>query len=298
MFGYIRPLQGELKVRELEQFKACYCGLCHALGKNYGFVSRFILNYELVFLTMLLWSEDTPITIGRSRCIASPCRKKRYCQKNESFDMCAGFSVILTWWKLRDSINDESFIKSLPYRAFSLILSRAYKKAKSDFQKFDRCVQDELLSLSSYESSALVSLDGAADKFANILKAAVPEKLPEPSRRSMSEMLYHLGRWVYIIDACDDYSGDVKFGRYNPIAVIYPSERGVLPSDVLNRLETTLIHSNNLVTSAFELLPENPWSQILQNMIYLGMPDACSRVLTHRWPPGRKNNKKWMKLDE
>ena len=53
MFGYVRPLKGELKVKEHEQFKAAYCGLCNTLKKRYGFFSRFLLNYDFTFLAML-----------------------------------------------------------------------------------------------------------------------------------------------------------------------------------------------------------------------------------------------------
>jgi hypothetical protein len=55
MFGYIRPLKGELKLREFEKFRACYCGLCSALGKEYGITSRLILNYDFFFLAALMW---------------------------------------------------------------------------------------------------------------------------------------------------------------------------------------------------------------------------------------------------
>ena len=32
MFGYVRPNRDELKVRELRDYEALYCGLCRALG--------------------------------------------------------------------------------------------------------------------------------------------------------------------------------------------------------------------------------------------------------------------------
>jgi len=287
MFGYIRPLQGELKVRELERFKACYCGLCRALGKKYGFASRFVLSYELVFLAMITWGEDDKPEIGRGRCIASPFCKKRYCAGNAALDMCAGYNVILSWWKIRDTIEDEPFFKAIPHRLAGLLLSRAYKRASRDFPEFDGRVRDELAALAEYESLPEKSLDGAADKFARILCAAVPGQAAEKTSRPMAELLYHLGRWIYIIDACDDYSTDVKRNRYNPVAALYPPEDGKLPEDFARRLKTTLAHSNNLLCSAFELLPLNVWSQTVGNVVYLGMPDACERVFDGKWPPRR-----------
>ena len=54
MFGYVRPNRDELKVRELRDYEALYCGLCHALGRRHGFFARFFLNYDFTFLAMLL----------------------------------------------------------------------------------------------------------------------------------------------------------------------------------------------------------------------------------------------------
>jgi len=157
-------------------------------------------------------------------------------------------------------------------------VSGAYKKAAREFPEFDRRVREEIAALAEYESQTVMSLDGAADKFAQMLRAAAPESLPENKRRIMHELLYHLGRWIYIVDACDDYRSDVKHSRFNPVASLYPPERGELPEDPVSRLKTTITHSNNLLGAAFELLPVNVWTPVVSNMIYMGMPDICERV--------------------
>ena len=48
MYGYIRPLKAELKVREYEAYHAMYCGLCRTLGRRYGFAARFLVSYDLI----------------------------------------------------------------------------------------------------------------------------------------------------------------------------------------------------------------------------------------------------------
>jgi len=186
--------------------------------------------------------------------------------------------VILAWWKLKDTIADEAFIKSIPYRILHIIMSGAYKKAARDFPEFDGRVKDEIAALTEYESRSVKSLDGASDKFAQMLRAAAPESMPDKKRRPMLELLYHLGRWIYIIDACDDYRSDVKNGRFNPVASLYPPEKGVLPDESAVRLRTTINHSNNLLGAAFELLPVNIWTPTVANIIYMGMPDVCTMV--------------------
>ena len=297
MFGYIRPQKGELKVCEFERFKACYCGLCGALGKKYGPAARFILNFELVHLAMLLWDENEAPVIERKRCVASPCRKKMRCARNAVLDACAGYSVILAWWKLRDTIEDEPFIKAVPHRLGALFLKGAYKKAVRELPGFDAKVRQELTALSEFEKSGGASLDGAADKFAKILSFTVPDSVPESKRRALAELLYHTGRWIYIIDACDDYEPDVEAGRYNAAAARFPPQGGKLQDGCKRELEMTLIHSNNLVCDAFELMPENPWTHTVRNTLYLGMPYVCDRVLDGTWLRRDKRQKPIKGLD-
>jgi hypothetical protein len=208
-------------------------------------------------------------------------------------DSCAGYTVILAWWKLKDTISDEPFIKSIPHRLLMLLLSGAFKKAARDYPAFSEKVQQEVKRLSDYESSNNPSLDGAADKFAQILCAAIPELATDSIRRPMQELLYHLGRWIYIIDACDDYSKDISNHQYNAVASRYPPVDGKITESASALVKTTLIHSNNLIGLAYELLPENTWTQIIGNIIYLGMPFVSERVLEGTWPPHKNKNKEW-----
>ena len=277
MFGYLHVKKCRLSDEEFDRFNSCYCGLCHTMGKNYGPAARFILNYEFVFLAMLLWDEKHPPKPLKKRCIASPIRKKNCCAPNKALEISAAYSIILFTWKLRDNIKDESFLKSLPYRLLLIIFSKAFKKAAAKFPKFEREVSEQIYALSEVEKSSAQSIDAAADKFAKILRAAAPENAPDSTNRPMRELLYHLGRWVYIVDAYDDYKDDIKKGRYNAIRSKFGKNdepAACYDTQVL----TTLKHSNNLVCSAFELLPENTWAQVLRNIIYLSMPGVCADI--------------------
>ena len=112
----------------------------------------------------------------------------------------------------------------------------------------------------------------------------------ETNRRASAEILYHLGRWIYIIDACDDLSDDIKYNRYNPVLLRYSVNSNKLTDESLELLKSTITHSNNLLASAYELFPETAWTDIIKNIIYLGMPDACEHVLKGEFPPKCKND--------
>lgn len=50
MFGFVRPLRGELKVREWERFQSVYCGLCHTIRSHYGLLQTVMHSYDCTYL--------------------------------------------------------------------------------------------------------------------------------------------------------------------------------------------------------------------------------------------------------
>ncbi|MDR3209758.1 MAG: DUF5685 family protein [Oscillospiraceae bacterium] len=278
MFGYVRPCAPELRVRELEAFKACYCGLCHALGTRYGFAARFVLGYDFVFLAMLLTPPEADMATVARRCPVR-CRKKRCYAGGAEMTGAAGRGVILAYHKLRDNADDEALPKSLASRAGCVLLGRAYRRAAADFPAFDKAVRARLTELDAAEADPSTPLDGAADCFARLL-AAAGEEGAEPGtsarRRILESLLYQLGRWIYLIDARDDLAEDAAKRRPNAIAL-----RESAPDDA--RLRLTLAHSASLAASAFELLPDNVWSEVLRNILYLGLPQAQDAVFAGTW---------------
>jgi hypothetical protein len=221
--------------------------------------------------------------VERRRCPARLCRKKACCARSETLEVCAGYSVILAYYKLRDAAADERLVKSLLSRLGSVFVSRAYKKSAAKYPNFDAAVRKRLAELSEWERSEERSLDGAADKFAALLSDASEDRVTE-------QLLYQMGRWIYILDACDDYPSDFRENRYNAVARRFDLRGEALPPEAAELLRVTLEHSQNLLRSAYALLPENAWHGVLQNIIYLGMPEAAARVLAGT---RRNNREKW-----
>lgn len=276
MFGYIRPLKPELKVKDFEKFKACYCALCHTLGKEYGFAARFILNFDFTFMIMLLWDGDEQVCYTAKRCPMSPVRKKCVCCSSKSLMVSAGYSVILAWWKLKDSVQDDTFFKAIAARLGLVCLRRSYKRASKRYTEFDDVVRGHLAELTILEKENCPSVDRASDHFANLLAAAAKSS-DDALERIYHQIFYHMGRWIYIIDAVNDIEEDSKHGSYNPVLTRY-SIRNKLSDEQKAELKTTLAHSLNLIISAYGLLPKNPWTDIIENIIYLGMPYVSDAV--------------------
>ena len=116
MFGYVRPVRGEMKCKDFDLYRATYCGLCRCLGRRYGLLAPMFLNFDFTFLALLLWEPEERFTPCRGRCHANPLLKKPMCPDSPALELAADESMVLTWWKLRDAVRDEGLWGGLPAR--------------------------------------------------------------------------------------------------------------------------------------------------------------------------------------
>ena len=286
MFGYVRPNRDELKVRQLREYEQMYCGLCRALGRRHGFVARMFLNYDFTFLAMLLDSGASQVQT--SRCPARLWCRKKDCRCSSGVDAAADAGTILTYWKLRDSVEDSGFWRGLPARFLSLLLRPAYRRAAGLRPEFDRTVRQCLDELHQLEAARAPTLDRTADTFSRILAAAAPPSDDVGRDRALEQLLYHVGRWIYLTDAWDDLQEDQRTGAYNPIAARFPDGEEA----ARETLRVTLRHSLNLARSACALLELGIWKDTVENILYLGLPIVEELVFTGRWKALKYQNRR------
>lgn len=291
MYGYVRPEKGELKVREYEAYRGVYCGLCHTLRQKYGPLYRFAVNYDFTFLAMLLAGPE-PVPACEKRCPYHPLRRTSCPARSESMDAAADHSVILAYWKLRDGVEDKGFFGALGCRVLCAVIRGAYRKAAAQRPVFAAAAEENLKALAQLEAEKCGSVDAAADKFARILQAAAQDAEGESCRRVLRELLYHLGRIVYILDAADDLSEDMKSGNYNPLCFRFRPENGRLSAEDEAELRQSLQHSHNGMASAFALLEKNPYTDILSNILFFGLPAVTQAVFSGTWKASHRERKK------
>ena len=289
MFGYVRPALDRLDEVQRDAYQSAYCGLCHALGRRHGFLARFTLQYDFTFLAILLAAGETEDRSLCLRCPAHPLRKPRPCLNGAWLDAAADQSMILTWYKLCDDVDDRGAITGLPYRFLRSLYRRAYRRAAAAQPEFDAQVREGLTRLRQLERECSPELDRAADAFAGIL-ASASAAFPEGSliRRTLGELLYHLGRWIYLMDAWDDLEEDKNHGRYNPLDARFQG-RALEEKEYLN---TTAVHSVRLAGAAANLMELGSWSSVVENVLYLGLPAVQSAVLDGSWKEMRKTRRK------
>lgn len=284
MFGYVRPAREQLTQEAWERYQQAYCGLCHSLRGQCGFAARFVLNYDFLFLALLLeQGEDRELC--HRRCAAHPVRGRPCLSGTLASDLCAQESVILAYHKLQDGIADEGLFGGLKYRAAALLLTPAYRRARTARRSFDVHVRSCLGELAQLERVNTSQLDRVADTFARLLSGAAPTGGNDFLDRPRQQLLYHLGRWIYLIDALDDLPDDRERGRYNPLTARF--------GETVDRayLSATMSHSLALCQSAFQLLDRNAWSDILENILYLGLPNVQRLVEEGKWKSREKGSR-------
>ena len=288
MFGYVRPPQDRPEA-ERKRFGRAYCGLCHALGARYGTAARFILNYDFTFLAILLSErEEGPIRHGR--CAAHPVHGRDRLESTPALALAADESVILAYWQARDGVEDHGRLHGLKYRGASAVLKQAYQKAAELRPEFDASTRRQLHLLAELERENCPSMDRAADTFAALLRGAA-QTVEEPVRRRVLEQIfYHLGRWVYLVDAADDLKKDAASGNYNPVALRYGLEGGVWTEEARQSFAATLDHSIHMMATAFELWDFGVWTPVLKSTLYAGLFRVGKAVLdgTFRGGGGKK----------
>lgn len=288
MFGYVHPSADALSEEDRGLFQAAYCGMCHTLGRRYGLPGRMILNYDLTFLAMLL--EKSACEQCRKRCMVHPFQKRVCCGGSAAMDTAADLSVILAWWQIRDGIADHGLWKGLKYRAAALILKRAYRTAKKRQSAFDADTRRQLEELAALERENCPTLDRPADTFARLLQSAAAVEPESVRRRVLEQMLYHLGRWIYLIDAADDLKKDAASGNYNPLPLRYGLTGDTLDDESKKELAATLDASIRTMAAAFELADFGIYQSLVQNVVYRGLYQVSGAVLSgtyHKPVPGK-----------
>lgn len=277
MFGYVKVYREELLVREDEAYKSVYCGLCRRLGKEYSFLSRFILSYDCTFYAVFLMSAAGSCTgFSKGRCCCNPLKRCSFCTGGEaSLSKAAALSVLLAFYKLEDDIADEKFFKRFLCKCVRPFFSHWRKKAAQNYPGLDQAASDMLRRQKEAEADPACCLDKAADPTAHMMARILAEDAADDmQKRIFFQLGYQLGRWIYLIDATDDLCEDEKDGGFNPFLMLPKEERN--PQNIQVILSRCLAQ----MFDAYNLLDIQDFKGILDNIILKGLPVMQEKVLS------------------
>lgn len=283
MFGYIIPEKPELKIKEYELFRGYYCGLCKSMGRSFGTLSRFALNYDSVFLGLLLSSVHNEVPVlKKESCIANPFKKKWVVRNSSDIDFAADINVLLTYYKLKDNIRDEG---GLIHKLGQLAFGKGYNNASSRNKQLDKIIADSITKQVLLEEQRCDSMDEAAEPTANMLSqllAAGYRGEDKSVPRILGWVGYNLGKWIYLIDAFDDIEKDIKSKSYNPLLIQYKYEDQdvrAFKTSISNDVRVNLLQALSQATGSIELL-ELRNKGIIDNILYEGLYGKTEKVLS------------------
>ncbi|MCQ2387630.1 MAG: DUF5685 family protein [Clostridia bacterium] len=218
MFGYITTDLPNLYVKDVALYKATYCGLCKSIGKTCGEKGRFLLNYDLTFLSLFLHNvRGEDLDVKKEHCIIHHLKKRPVAKVDELSKRIGTLNVILGYYKLKDNISDENKSKAL-----ALFFKSSYKRAKKQEPKLEEIVNKNYADLQEKEKKNLDSIDIVCDSFGNMIKEIVNELLDNNASEEINNLSYNLGKWIYLIDALDDFDKDKRKKSFNVLVNSYP----------------------------------------------------------------------------
>ena len=261
------------------------------MRKRCGWFAPLVLNFDFTFLALLLAADEKKVHTECRRCHVPPFKKRCMCAESGGLELAADESVILAYWKMRDQIDDSGFFAGLAVRIFCLLFRGAYRAARNHCIAFDASVRTQLSQLRRLEKERCPSIDQTADTFAKLLCAAVPVSGCTQIDRAREQMLYHLGRWIYLVDARDDLQEDRKTGNYNPISLRFPQ------GGADETLAVTLDHSIHMMQTASVLLDFGVYEPLVSNILDHGLPAIQQLVFRGQWSKMKKQ-RIWRKYHE
>lgn len=224
LFGYVRPYAPELKMKEYDAFRAVYCGLCHQLGRSFGFWYRLTLNYDFVFLALLYYGQHKELPeVTKGRCAVNPLQKVPLCALDKGMVFSSDIASIMIYYKIKDNISDTGKLPSIGWKFAEKFFRGSWRKAAQREPEADKIISDMMLEQKKVEENKTPSLDAASDPTAKAFSEIAGKFFPEDSsdRAKMERLGYLVGRYVYLCDAVDDIEDDCKHQNYNPLIYRY-----------------------------------------------------------------------------
>ena len=276
MFGYVRYDLPNLYIKDFMLYKAMYCGLCKGIGKACGNAARMGLTYDVAFLSALLHNiAGIDVKIEQAHCVQHSIKKRPIACVDELTKELGALNTVLVYYKLSDDVADAGRGK-----ARRLWFKKGFKRAKRQYPQLVQIVDTFMKEQNRTEKEKVASLDRAADPTAGMMKALSDYLLKEKKSEATGQLFYLLGKWVYLIDALDDFEKDAKKNRYNPFVLSY----GKMTKCELMEKEGGEIHF--LFDTLFYLLRDNlekiPFAfnrDLTDNIILLGLPAETARVM-------------------
>ena len=217
MFGYVRADTPYLFIKDDTLYKAMYCGVCKGIAETCGHAARMGLSYDVTFLSVILHNiAGIDVKIEKQHCFTHCIRSRMMAETDELTRQLGALNTALAYYKYTDDIMDGD-----RGRGKRLWFQAGFSKMKKRYPEIEKIVRENLAKQEQVEKEKTDSVDRAADATANMLAEFCDYALGNKKTAHTHALFYALGKWIYLIDALDDYDKDKKKGAYNPFVLAY-----------------------------------------------------------------------------
>ncbi|MDE7070778.1 MAG: hypothetical protein K2O86_02230 [Clostridia bacterium] len=279
MFGYVIPDKLNMFMKDYYGYRGFYCGLCKSIGRRCGQLMRIGTTYDMTFLNILAHAVlDVELEMKMGTCVLNRVQKKLIGEDDEITRKVVDISTILAHYKCVDDFKDEK--STLKKFADTFVIKRHYKKAKKLYADFDKIVGEKYAELARLESENCSSPDKVAHPFAEIMVEIGELVFGDNYQEPIKNLMYNLGKWVYICDAVDDVDDDFKKKGYNVFLQNYDyKDKATFLQDKQEVLEYVLMSAYNAILDDFDKIQVKKYEGILTNIIWYGMLNNTKELL-------------------
>jgi len=286
MFGYLYAPAPSCGSSAKSLYQSMFCGLSCRLSSDYSPAARFLVNRDSTFLALAgaaLAEGDTPMQ-ERTCCNPLANRKPVSCH-TPSLSYAAAVTVSGLATKLADNAEDEQgWRKHLPRWAGAAI-SPARDKATGVLNSCVFPTADVIRHLSQQEevesqgAGFMAASEPTAQAYGRIFSHLAVISQRSTVKIPLFQLGSSLGRLIYWKDAMDDWSDDLRKGRFNPLNHESPK---MLPDLVRAEFDQLRTATNEI-----------PWSQH-QTLVHSVIDHSIHHHQEMLNPPtaGEKKNKK------
>ena len=263
MFGYINVNGSQLSEENKAVYQSYYCGLCRRLKEFCGKKGQVLLNYDMTFLVVLLTGLYEPeTTCDEFTCMIHPM-KKRTERDNEIEEYAAQMNVLLAYFNLIDDWKDD---RDYTKKTIASLFEKDYLRVKENYPRQTAAVEHYIEKLSEYEREKQSNIDLAAGVTGEMLGEIFAWKQDE-WYDELKTLGFYLGKFIYLMDAYEDFGKDEKKDSYNPLRYLKVEDEKEF--ETLCRLMMTSMMSE--CAKSFERLPILLHVDILRNILYSGV---------------------------
>ena len=271
--------KNRLNLSERKIFRDYFCSICLAHKYKYGRLSIFLNNYDIAFIAICLGICEEVIE-NCGKCGKHICdRKEKF--TNKPWSDLADYNINLIRKKMDDNVLDNKSISSAIMRKLgSGMFNKCKKRNPKLYKSFDDSFE-KFLKLENSNASIDMMMDGNAE--------FIEYTILQISNPTTEQLLFlkSIMRWLYWIDAVNDYEDDLKNNNFNPL--IQNKSRDISQELFLEYNMTELVNSylklKKQINYAYSMCASSysvDSRVIIENMIDFTIKEVSKKILKNQ----------------